>query len=95
MKHAKARPLQLQDLFSRFLNLFITEAGAIAIRAQVTGTGVTTGNDLGVWVYSNGQLSLVLRMGSYLVGGGGAKVGSTQQFALGSSGHYAALVQLG
>jgi FG-GAP repeat len=80
--------------FSRFLNLYISDAGAIAIRAQVTGTGVTTSNDVGVWVIANGQMSLVLREGSYVGGGRGAKVASIQQFALGSSGHYAALVSL-
>ena len=50
--------------FSTFLDPVLNNAGtsdAIAFRADVTGTGITTANNAGVWTNLGGQLQLIAR----------------------------------
>lgn len=80
--------------FVRFIETFIADGGAIALRAQVAGPGVGAANDVGIWAYSQGVLSLLMREGDAIPGGKGARIGTIQRFDLGGSSHYAVLVSL-
>lgn len=80
--------------FTTFFNTYIADGGAIMFRAQVAGPGINTSNDVGLWLYSQGALHLILREGDALPGTGGLRVGTIQRFDLGGSSHYAALVTL-
>ena len=45
-------------------------SGSVGIIASVTGTGVTTSNDLGVWKHSGQQLTMLAREGEPVTGAG-------------------------
>jgi outer membrane protein assembly factor BamB len=85
---------QAGTVFTRFMSLFITDNGAVAIQAKLTGKGVHAGNDTGVWVHSNDILHLLFREGDTVPGDGGSRIGVLQRFDLDKTTHYAALVSL-
>lgn len=80
--------------FSRFMEIFIAEAGGILFRAQVTGPGITPANDLGVWLHSQGINHLLVREGAHVQGANGPKVGTLQRVAMARDGRFALLVSL-
>jgi hypothetical protein len=60
-------------VFSDFGNPSINEAAWLAFTATLSGPGVSTANDRGIWVRdSSGRLLLVAREGNALDTGGGA-----------------------
>jgi hypothetical protein len=56
--------------FKSFFNSHpsMNQNGAIAFRASLQGTGVNTGNDVGIWARRNNALSLVVREDSQAAG---------------------------
>jgi hypothetical protein len=69
-------------VFAGFLSPLINAAGHVAMRAQVSGPGVTTANDYGIWVQdAAGQLQLAIREGTAAPGTtGGAVFGGSTEF---------------
>jgi hypothetical protein len=53
-------------------NFQINNSDVVALRAQLTGAGVTTANDFGIWTTAPGPLTLVAREGDVAPGTGGA-----------------------
>jgi hypothetical protein len=51
--------------------LMLNDAGQVVFRANLTGTGVTTANDAGIWAGAPGALQLVAREGDAAPGTGG------------------------
>ncbi len=49
----------------------LNEAGQVAFRADLTGTGVTSNSNQGIWSEGSGSLSLVARTGSHAPGAPG------------------------
>jgi hypothetical protein len=80
--------------YSRFLSTFVTDADVCVFTAQVTGPGVTSGNDVGVWRSVGGTTTLLFREGDFFAGGGAARIGSIQRLDVGGSGDYAVLVSM-
>jgi len=80
--------------FTRFMETFIADGGVILIRAQVAGPGVSTANDVGIWVWSQKKLHLLLREGDLVPGGSGARIGTIQRVDLSGSSHYVVLASL-
>lgn len=60
--------------FSRFNRFFIDDANSVLFTATLTGPGVTTANDQGVWLHRSGILSLLLREGDPAPDCGSARI---------------------
>jgi hypothetical protein len=54
--------------FQEFYYPVQSPTGEVAFKAKLTGSGVTSSNDEGIWLANNGQLQLVARKGSQAVG---------------------------
>jgi len=68
-------------VFSRFIRVHLTANGNVVLLAQVSGPGVNTSNDQGIWSFSlNDGLALIAREGSVAPGAGGARYGTFQNF---------------
>ncbi|BBO31860.1 DUF7453 family protein [Lacipirellula parvula] len=67
-QHAAGTPAGTS--FKSFFNSHpsMNQNGAIAFRASIQGTGVGSGNDVGIWARRNNALSLVAREGSQAAG---------------------------
>lgn len=94
MRLGAAHGLATGVRYSRFLSSFVTDADVSLFMAQVTGPGITSANDVGVWKCVGGVITPLFREGDSVVGGGGARIGSIQRFDVASSGDYAVLVSL-
>ncbi len=69
--------------FQGGLHLAMNDAGTVALRATLTGTGVTTANDTALFAGAPGALALVGRLGSAAPDAGGAsfvKAGVTNDY---------------
>jgi uncharacterized delta-60 repeat protein len=59
-------------LFKTLQDPLIAPDGSVAFRGTVSGAGINTTNDEGVWLFSNGSHRLVLREGEQIAGVGSA-----------------------
>ena len=66
-----AAPDSVNALFASFDQVTVSEKGGIACLAKLTGSGVSTGNNIGLWgTDASGRLRLVLRKGDSLKANG-------------------------
>lgn len=81
--------------FSRFTRFFIANNNAVLFTATLTGPGVTTANDQGVWLSNGGTLELLLREGDAAPDCDGARIGTISAVDLGTlDGCYSILTTL-
>lgn len=65
--------------FHRFIQFGIDNSKRLLFLAQLSGTGVTSANDLSLWVYDNTQLILLAREGDYAPGTLRGRIGTLQR----------------
>jgi hypothetical protein len=81
--------------FSRFTRFFIADNGDALFTAVVTGPGVTTANDQGVWLRHGGSLEMLLREGDPAPDCDGARIGAISGVDFGTqTGCYTILTSL-
>jgi hypothetical protein len=54
--------------FQRLYSPILNDVGKVAFRASLTGTGITTANDIGIWTGESGSLTLRVREGQQAPG---------------------------
>jgi hypothetical protein len=54
--------------FNRLYSPILNDVGKVAFRASLTGTGITTANDIGIWSGEGGNLTLRVREGQQAPG---------------------------
>ena len=62
--------------FSRFTRFFIANNGEVMFSAILSGTGVSSSNDQGIWMLRGSTLTLVMRESGPAVGCGSARIAS-------------------
>jgi hypothetical protein len=80
--------------FVRFLEFFNAGNSVTLFRAQVSGPGITSANDIGIWVHTPTVTFLYLIEGMVIPGTAGLKVGTIQRFDADKTSTVAVLVSL-
>jgi hypothetical protein len=66
--HAAGTPNGVNYLFSSPSYPVLNDAGQVAFRSYLTGSGVDSTNELGIWSDGSGEMALVARTGSHAPG---------------------------
>ena len=81
--------------FKSFIQFFISNADDILFTATLTGTGVNSTNDKGVWLSKSGNISLLLREGDAAPDCDSARIGTISEVDFGTlHGFYSILATL-
>lgn len=81
--------------FNRFTRFFIADNGDALFTATLTGPGVTSANDQGIWLHHGGSLELLLREGDPAPNSDGARIATISAVDFGTqTGRYSILTSL-
>ncbi len=94
VKNTPAPGMPAGVVFRRLLDYFNAGSHVTIFRAQVSGPGITSANDAGIWVNSPSGTQLLLREGATVPNSGGLKVGVIQRLDADVTSYYTVLVSL-
>lgn len=80
--------------YSRFLDYYNAGDNVIVFRARLSGPGINTRNDVGIWVHGPTGVRLLLREGDSIPNTQGQRVGVIQRLDVHTDGRYAILASI-